>query len=251
MSTLHKFTDADQCGWHKDASRNEGPSRLLIAGTGTGGGLELETGEVFDKRGVWHEYDGARVAHRVLPLRRERLSQVIWQESQGPNYEICQHEFFEAFGPGWFQDFAKIVAVVFAPEGVKALRDVVRCRCSEPSNVACVLAACRRGTCHGCAMRLELEGEVLRVCRACGEAWQVPQALGECRGLSLSDKLPAPSLPTVEGVEIDELGGADESVFALRGVLQRGSAPRCRGRRGAGLRRRPHASQGHGQYALP
>ena len=47
-----------------------------------------------EKRYVRHEYDGVRTAHRVRPFTGDRLSQVIWNESTAPNYELVQHEFF-------------------------------------------------------------------------------------------------------------------------------------------------------------
>ena len=63
--TVNKFTSADECEHHHDTG-NEGPSRLIMFGNFQGGGLALDDGRTFEEKRVWHEYDGAKIGHRVL-----------------------------------------------------------------------------------------------------------------------------------------------------------------------------------------
>ena len=51
------------CGPHRDSKNSSTQSYICFFGDYLGGELHLETGEVFEARGVWHTFDGQNVLH--------------------------------------------------------------------------------------------------------------------------------------------------------------------------------------------
>jgi hypothetical protein len=55
------------CHPHRDKG-NQGESLILFLGDFEGGALHVEDGRVFEKRGVWHRFDGGRLLHWNAPI---------------------------------------------------------------------------------------------------------------------------------------------------------------------------------------
>jgi hypothetical protein len=55
------------CHPHRDKG-NQGKSLVLFLGTFEGGALHLEDGRIFEKTGVFHEFDGSKLLHWNAPI---------------------------------------------------------------------------------------------------------------------------------------------------------------------------------------
>ena len=66
------------CGPHRDGGNSSGVSSICFFGDYEGGQLNLETGEVFEARGVWHSFDGRNVTHWNAPHTGDKWSIVAY-----------------------------------------------------------------------------------------------------------------------------------------------------------------------------
>ena len=72
------------CARHKDRG-NIGSFGLMFLGTFTGGVLLTETGDRFEERGVWHRYEGSKVAHWNEPITDgTKYAIVMYNNKQRP-----------------------------------------------------------------------------------------------------------------------------------------------------------------------
>ena len=80
------------CAPHRDKG-NVGHSLVLFLGDYEGGALHLETGQVFETRGVWHGFDASSVVHWSDPISSGRkFSVVAFHFSEPPSISLQVRE---------------------------------------------------------------------------------------------------------------------------------------------------------------
>jgi hypothetical protein len=70
------------CAAHRDGKNSSTQSYICFFGDYLGGALHLETGEVFESRGVWHTFDGRNVTHWNTPHTGDKWSCVAYARTK-------------------------------------------------------------------------------------------------------------------------------------------------------------------------